>query len=273
MLVAHEAVRGRAKCARCECVIDHDGEKKTVLVCGGCGWTGTWGAYLGSLKGRRMAAGGLHPTIEAYHTRYPRLRTTREKMVQIDALIHRFHHELEKRWGPLFGWNLIEGTGKEIQAFLNDLTYGEQSTAALVHTRDVFKKRLQEQEQTRRSRLEKKELNRARDRRRRREAIGAIETHGRPAPEWAPRLPQKLIRKLYESDARGFRDEVLVDEVGYAILARIDSIITATESAQGRVKCPTCSNHPRSVGWSRRGVRVCVWVARHLVCLPQELQG
>jgi hypothetical protein len=59
-------------------------------------------------------------------------------------------------------------------------------------------------------------------------------------PPWAPRVPQELIRRLYETDARGIHDERLIDEVGYGLLCRCESIILATEGARGRVTCPRC---------------------------------
>ncbi len=60
-------------------------------------------------------------------------------------------------------------------------------------------------------------------------------------PAWAPRVPQALIRRLYETDAQGIYDEELLDEVGYALLARCQSFIEANEARAGRVRCPRCS--------------------------------
>jgi ribosomal protein L37AE/L43A len=59
-------------------------------------------------------------------------------------------------------------------------------------------------------------------------------------PEWAPRVRQSLIRRLYETDALGIYDNELLDEVGWGLAARCDSFITAVEAARGRVKCPAC---------------------------------
>jgi len=38
----------------------------------------------------------------------------------------------------------------------------------------------------------------------------------------------------------GRQDEALVDDVGYALLARIQDCLTVTEAHQGRVTCPRC---------------------------------
>jgi hypothetical protein len=59
-------------------------------------------------------------------------------------------------------------------------------------------------------------------------------------PTWAPRLSQAKIRRFYENDARGLYDEELIDEVGFALLARCESFIEANEAVRGRVRCPRC---------------------------------
>jgi hypothetical protein len=48
------------------------------------------------------------------------------------------------------------------------------------------------------------------------------------------------VLRLYETDARGIHDERLIDEVGYGLFARCESIILATQGAHGRVTCPKC---------------------------------
>lgn len=60
------------------------------------------------------------------------------------------------------------------------------------------------------------------------------------AAHWAPRVSQQLIRRLYETDAQGIYDEDLIDEVGYALLARCESFIEANEGRGGRPKCFQC---------------------------------
>jgi hypothetical protein len=57
---------------------------------------------------------------------------------------------------------------------------------------------------------------------------------------WAPRVQQHLIRRLYESDARGLLDEELLNEVGWGLYARCESFIQAVEAAHGRATCPGC---------------------------------
>jgi hypothetical protein len=59
-------------------------------------------------------------------------------------------------------------------------------------------------------------------------------------PEWAPRLKQRLVRVLYENEAQGIYDDELLDEVGWALVARCQSFIAAVEAVQGRARCPVC---------------------------------
>jgi hypothetical protein len=66
--------------------------------------------------------------------------------------------------------------------------------------------------------------------------------NGKEQIQWTRKIPQKKIHQLYESDAKGLIDETLVDEVGYWLYARCESILTVTEAHYGRVKCPCCSN-------------------------------
>jgi hypothetical protein len=61
-----------------------------------------------------------------------------------------------------------------------------------------------------------------------------------PLPHWAPRVEQSLIRRFYEADARGIYDEELINEVGYALLARCEGFIAACRAAAGDVPCPWC---------------------------------
>jgi len=64
-------------------------------------------------------------------------------------------------------------------------------------------------------------------------------------PTWARRVPKQKIRRLYETDAKGIYDEELIDEVGYALLARYDSFITASLAVAGELPCPECGQSVR----------------------------
>lgn len=59
--------------------------------------------------------------------------------------------------------------------------------------------------------------------------------------DWAPRAAPEQIRLLFESDARGFLDEELLDEVGYRLAARCKDILQVSEALAGRAACRKCS--------------------------------
>jgi hypothetical protein len=64
-------------------------------------------------------------------------------------------------------------------------------------------------------------------------------------PVWAPRVPQRKIRQLYETDAQGIYDLDLIDEVGYGLLARCESFVTANRAREGDLPCPECGQTVR----------------------------
>jgi hypothetical protein len=55
---------------------------------------------------------------------------------------------------------------------------------------------------------------------------------------WAPKVRQEQIWRLYQNDARGLIDEELIDEVGWALYSRCQSILWVTD--RNRVPCPRC---------------------------------
>ncbi|MBN1430170.1 MAG: hypothetical protein JXB07_17505 [Anaerolineae bacterium] len=65
-------------------------------------------------------------------------------------------------------------------------------------------------------------------------------THTDQKIRWAPRVSQSKIRRLYETDAQGIIDEGQIDDVGWALWSRCDSILTVTAAHNGHVRCPAC---------------------------------
>jgi hypothetical protein len=64
-------------------------------------------------------------------------------------------------------------------------------------------------------------------------------------PRWAPRVARRKIRQLYETDAQGIYDLDLIHEVGYGLLARCESFITANRAREGKLPCPECGRTVR----------------------------
>ncbi len=63
---------------------------------------------------------------------------------------------------------------------------------------------------------------------------------------WAKRVSRRDIQRLYESDAQGVLDEELLDQVHFAIHARVSDMFDVREAQQtGRVKCRECGEYAR----------------------------
>ena len=59
--------------------------------------------------------------------------------------------------------------------------------------------------------------------------------------QWEPRVRCHKVLRLYQKDAQGIRDEALIDDVGYGLLARCESIRLVTDAYRGLIRCPLCS--------------------------------
>ncbi len=57
---------------------------------------------------------------------------------------------------------------------------------------------------------------------------------------WSRRVRPEKIRRLYESDARGMLDEVLLEEVGFGLYSRCADILEVSQAVRGQVKCRQC---------------------------------
>jgi len=140
-----EAQKGRVKCPKCEKVIQRDLRPRrgevSMLECGDCGWSLPWEDYRKTFHNKHLECGGLFVPCQEFARDYPRARTYQEKVILIDMLIHRFHWEMEGTPGAPGAAVLIGGTMAEIVDFLNRLTYGDQSTPALVERRQAWRER------------------------------------------------------------------------------------------------------------------------------------
>jgi len=58
--------------------------------------------------------------------------------------------------------------------------------------------------------------------------------------KWNNKVPQKSISRLYNQTVSGIQDDELIDEVGYALYARCESVISATYAFEK--KCMFCIN-------------------------------
>jgi predicted RNA-binding Zn-ribbon protein involved in translation (DUF1610 family) len=148
ILVVTDAHRGRIHCPTCDTVIPrrHPSRRmdadKTLVKCGNCGWQSPWGEYYRSYSKKHLLAGGVEPFLREFASKFPSARGYGEKIVLIDTLLHRYHWELLGLGGGPGAVNLIGGTRNEVIAFLNELTYGKDSTPGLEENRTNWRKKL-----------------------------------------------------------------------------------------------------------------------------------
>jgi hypothetical protein len=88
------------------------------------------------------------------------------------------------------------------------------------------------------------------------EHLGSVIANSNQLPTWAPRVSRREIRQLYETDARGIYDLDLINKVGYGLLARCESFITANRARVGELPCPGCGQAVRREETLRCG---CGW--------------
>lgn len=78
---------------------------------------------------------------------------------------------------------------------------------------------------------------------------------------WASRVNPRLIERVYANDAAGIHDIDLVNEAGYALLARCRSIMAVDAANRGRFTCPRCeATWEQGSAWDRfdrKGVVCC----------------
>jgi hypothetical protein len=81
-------------------------------------------------------------------------------------------------------------------------------------------------------------------------------------PVWSPRVRKSKIARLYTTFGQGIVDEELIDDVGFSLLARCESVLAATEAGQGRgAPCPNCDSVVKYVPWHNEDLecRNCGW--------------
>mgnify|MGYP003984057377 CR=1 FL=1 len=116
------AHQGRVKCPSCSTIIRREG--LGLVACTECDWSLPWPDYHKTYKGKHLYGGGFMPFAEAFVEDYPKARTSRDKMIMIDILMHRFHGEMRDKGHRPGAIGLIGGRPGEIRRFLDDLFEG-----------------------------------------------------------------------------------------------------------------------------------------------------
>lgn len=127
---------GRVRCRKCREMVQQpyqmgSANKSKVLRCDNCGWQVTNGEYYKSYTGKSMLPGSVTDIFQEYLVRFPGAKTSSEKMLLIDWLIHKFH-VMQGVAGKTVGQNVIQGTGDQVRDLIETLAYGDNSTDGLI---------------------------------------------------------------------------------------------------------------------------------------------
>ena len=93
MLLVSQAMRGNPPCPSCEATAQVDEGANAFARCAKCGWVCPWALYQKTYQRKNLGAAGLEPFISEFVRRFPATSSYRQRVVLIDALIHRFHWE------------------------------------------------------------------------------------------------------------------------------------------------------------------------------------
>jgi hypothetical protein len=138
---AVKAVNGRARCPSCEAIILHHSTPDEILHCPNCAWELPWRDYFKTIQHKQLS--GAQPVIDFFQDfirQFPKADTSRDKMFLIDQLIHGFHIYFKNAdVTRAAAVNLIEGRYHEVVEFLNQLSYGDQSTPGTRETLETWR--------------------------------------------------------------------------------------------------------------------------------------
>jgi hypothetical protein len=122
----------------------HNWDKEKLLHCNDCGWVLTWGEYFATIQHKQLS--GAEPVLDLFRTfvnDFPKAKTSTEKMLHIDRLLHGYHWSI--KYGPTrpVAINLIEGRLGDVILFLDELSYGSGSTPGTVERKSEWVERSQ----------------------------------------------------------------------------------------------------------------------------------
>ncbi len=145
ILQVYDAICGKPPCPNCGKPAQVDEEDVPFARCAHCGWACPWALYQKTYQHKGLFAGGLIPFVKDFVRDFPATHSYRERMVLIDSLLHRFHWESDGVTdGRPGATNLIHGKMKEVVAFLDRLSYGDDIPPELESTREEWRKKWRE---------------------------------------------------------------------------------------------------------------------------------
>jgi hypothetical protein len=117
--------RGQVECPRCGNVFElgrFDGQGAVKCPSESCGWEITPDHYHSTWRHQDLLGGNILPDAESYARNFPEARSSQERMVLIDRLIHAFHWDaVQGKPNRSAANNFIEGSHGEIVDMLERL--------------------------------------------------------------------------------------------------------------------------------------------------------
>ena len=142
MLKVSEAIRGRPPCPVCGTACPVQWRADAVAECSECGWSCPFALYKKTYQRKGLFAGGMESFIRDFVRKFDASKSPRERLVLIDSLIHRFHWESgESAGGRPGATSLIEGKMKDVTAFLDRLSYGDNVPPEVARTREDWRRK------------------------------------------------------------------------------------------------------------------------------------
>ena len=144
ILTVTAAHHGHVRCAGCGALIAREDpwSADERVRCAACGWQISWEQYHRSYRGKQLYGANATAAFAAFCEAFSCERAANRKMVLIDQLLHTFHVSATEIGRPAAA-NLIEGSLKEVIAFLDALSDGEMSAAGLRDSRADWRRTLE----------------------------------------------------------------------------------------------------------------------------------
>jgi len=120
----------------------HSWSNDEILRCVECSWQIGSGDYLKTFQHKQLSAVGATEFFTAYIASYEHARSSNEKMLAIDRVIHEFHYSALRQPTRATCVNLIEGTLSKVIRFLDGLSYGDGRAPDLDETRSTWRTKL-----------------------------------------------------------------------------------------------------------------------------------
>lgn len=120
------ACGGDVACRNCGRAVKRRRDDRSEVLCCRCGWQITWGDYLKKSEGHQLGASNVGALVEHFIARWPKARSSTDKLLMIDWLIHQFHVKRVGMGNP-FGVNVLAGGYQEVLDFLDALAYGHNA--------------------------------------------------------------------------------------------------------------------------------------------------